>query len=38
MQTLTAHTLAEILGIFGLKTPLHAYVLLDDHTSKKIEL
>ena len=31
------HNLAEILGIFGLKTPSHAYVL-GEYTSMKNEL
>ena len=38
MKALKCKHLAEFdanIGIFGLKTPLHAYVLLGEHTSMK---
>ena len=37
MKSTQVQTLGGYIGIFGLKTPLHAYVLVE-HTSMKNEL
>ena len=37
MKSTKVQSLGENIGIFGLKTPLHAYVL-SEHTSMKNEL